>query len=79
MAQPVDPQRQAAALEALRTAVPQKSEAATFWERHGGKVVLAVALLLGVWLAARVVGGFLRASVDETSRAQEDLRRGLRR
>lgn len=74
---PVDPQKQAAALEALRTAVPPKTEAESFWERHGGKVIVAVAVLLGLWLAARVVGGFVQHSVDETGRAEETLRRGL--
>ena len=76
---PVDPERQAAALEALRTAVPPRPRAASFWERNGGKVVLAVALVLGVWLFARVVGRLIGTSVAETSRAEEDLRRGLRR
>jgi hypothetical protein len=78
-ARPVDPQKQAAALEALRTAVPPRPLAATFWDRHGGKVVFAVALVLGVWLFARVVGRFIGHSVAETSRAEEELRRGLRR
>ena len=76
---PVDPKRQAAALEALRTATPAKSEAASFWERHGGKLIITGVLLLGIWVGARVVGAFVRNSVDETSRAQDDLRRGLRR
>ena len=79
MAAPVDPKRQAAAIEALRAAVPPKSEAETFWQRHGGKVVVAAALLLGLWLVSRAVGAFVRSSVDGTTRAQEDLRRGLHR
>ena len=76
---PVDPQRKAAALEALRNATPPKSQAASFWARHGGKLILAGVLLLGIWVGTRLVGAFVRSSVDETSRAQDDLRRGLRR
>jgi len=76
---PVDPQRQAAALEALRNATPPKSEAASFWGRHGGRLILAGVLLLGIWVGAWLVGAFVRSSVDETTRAQDDLRRGLRR
>ncbi len=76
---PVDPQKQAAALEALRTAVQPRPAAASFWERHGAKVVLIVALVAGVWVFARVVGKFIGTSVAETSRAGDDLRRGLRR
>ena len=76
---PVDPKRQAAALEALRTATPPKSEAASFWARYGGRLILAGVLLLGIWAGAWMVGAFVRNSVDETTRAQDDLRRGLRR
>jgi hypothetical protein len=78
-AEPNEAQRRAAALEALRTAPPQKSEAASFRERYGGKLILAAAVLLVLWLAVRAVGSFLHTSVDETRRAEEDLRRGLRR
>ena len=79
-AEPNDAQRRAAALEALRTAAPpQKNEAASFWERYGGKLILAAVVLLGLWLAVRAVGSFIGTSVNETSRAEEDLRRGLRR
>ena len=75
---PGEAERRAAALEALRTA-PPPAEAHSFWQQRGGKVVLAVAILLGFWLAMRAVGRFMRNSVAETARAEEELRRGLKR
>ncbi|MCA1827640.1 MAG: hypothetical protein ABR567_21445 [Myxococcales bacterium] len=75
--EPNDAERRAAALDALRTAEPAKS--VTFWDRHGSKVILAVVLVVGIWVGTRLVGAFIRSSVDGTTRAQDDLRRGLRR
>ena len=76
---PKEAERRAAALEALRNAPPPKTEVESFWQQNGGKIVLAVALLLGLWLVTRVVGGLVHTSVSETSRAEEELRRGLKR
>ena len=76
---PKEAERRAAALEALRNAPPPKTEAESFWQQNGGKIVAAVAILLGLWLVTRAVGGFLRTSVSETDRAQEEIRRGLKR
>ena len=72
-------QKQAAALEALRHGPPPKSGAATFWQQHGGKLIATVALLLGLWLLARLVGSFMHTSIAETERTQEELRRGMGR
>jgi hypothetical protein len=72
-----DAERRAAALEALRAGQPASSPAATFWQQHGGKVIFAVALVLGIWLFARVVGSFVKTSIAETHRTQEEVRRGL--
>jgi hypothetical protein len=78
---PSDPEaeRRAAALEALKIAPLPRTEAESFWQQHGGKIVGAVALLLGLWLVSRAVGGFMRHSMSESDRAQEELRRGLKR
>jgi len=73
----VDPKRQAAALEALRTAEPART--ASFRERYGGRLILLGVVLLALVVGVRLVGAFLRTSADESSRAQEELRRGLRR
>ena len=70
-------ERRAAALDALKTASPRETQ--TFWQQHGTKIAGAVALLLGLWLVTRAVGSFLRTSVEETTRSQEELRRGMRR
>jgi hypothetical protein len=75
---PDDASRRAAALQALSQAQPAQSAGATFWERHGGRIVLAGVLLLGLLVVALAVGKFLRTSISETSRAEQELRRGLR-
>jgi hypothetical protein len=72
-------QRRAAALEALKHAPPQQRDSGSFWNRHGAKVAAIVALALGLWLMARAVGAFMRHSISETERADEELRRGMRR
>jgi hypothetical protein len=69
--------RRAAALQALSKAQPAQSAGATFWERHGGSIVLGGILLVGLVLVALAVGKFLRTSISETSRAEQELRRGL--
>src|SRR5205823_258492 len=69
--------RRAAALEALRQGQPAVSPQATFWQRHGGKIVLAAVVLLVIWIGARAVGRFMQASVSETGRAQDQLREGM--
>jgi hypothetical protein len=79
MAPDPEAERRAAALEALKISPPPRSEAESFWQQHGGKIVGAVALLLGLWLVSRAVGGFMQHSLSESERAQEDLRRGLKR
>lgn len=76
---PKEAERRAAALEALRNAPPPKTEMESFWQQYGARLVAAVAILLGLWLVTRAVGGLLRTSVAETDRAQEDIRRGLKR
>jgi fatty acid desaturase len=76
---PKEAERRAAALEALRHATPPRSEAATFWEQHGRKIIGGLLLLFGLWLVARAVGGFMHSSASETEKAQEVIRRGLRR
>lgn len=78
-AAPGDAERRAAALQAMSQAQPAKTSGATFWEQHGGKVILAVVLLATLWLVSLGVGKFLRSSVAETDRAGQDLRRALRR
>jgi hypothetical protein len=78
---PLDPreaERRAAALEALRREQPAKSAGMTFWQRHGGKVVLSAVLLLAFWLVGLGVGKYLRTSISETSRSEEELRRAMR-
>ncbi len=77
--EPTSAERRAAALEALKNAPPERGQAASFWERSGAKVVGAIALVLGLWLAVRAVGAFVRTSTSESDRAQEELRRGMRR
>ena len=77
MGEPNEAERRAAALDALKNQTPAETQ--TFWQQHGAKVIAAVAILLGLWLVARAVGSFMRTSVDETSRSQEELRRGMRR
>lgn len=69
--------RRAAALDALRTAPP--AETRTFWQEHGNKIMIGGAVLLAIWLGTRMVGSFLRTSAEESSRAEEELRRGLKR
>lgn len=76
---PKEAERRAAALEALRRAPPPAADGGSFWSRHGRTVIALAGLALGLWLFTRAVGGFLRSSVTETSRSQEELRRGLRR
>jgi hypothetical protein len=75
---PDEAARRAAALEALSKGQPAQSASATFWEKHGGRIVLGGVLLLALVLVALGVGKFLRTSISETSRAEQDLRRGLR-
>jgi len=77
MGEPRDAERRAAALDALKSQSPVETQ--TFWQQHGAKVIAAVAVVLGLWLVTRAVGSFLRTSVDETSRSQEELRRGMKR
>ena len=77
MGDPKEADRRAAALDALRAAPP--AEPRTFWQEHGNKILLAGGILLALWLVMRMVGGFLRTSADETSRAEEEIRRGLKR
>ena len=78
-ADPNEAERRAAALEALRFAPPETTDAGSFWSRHGRTVVALVAFGLGLWLVTRAVGGFLHTSQAETDRSQDELRRGLRR
>jgi hypothetical protein len=75
----VDPERRAKALEALRIGRPAPSQASTFWSQHGGKVMLAAVLALGLWLVAGAVGRFMHTSISETERSEEVLRSGMRR
>ena len=76
---PKEAERRAAALEALRVAPPPSLDTGSFWGRHGRTVVSLLAIALGLWLLTRAVGSFLHSSVSETSRSQEELRRGMRR
>ena len=76
---PKEAERRAAALEALRVAPPPALDTGSFWGRHGRTVIAVVALLAGLWILTRAVGSFLHSSVSETSRSQEELRRGMRR
>jgi hypothetical protein len=78
---PTDPgeaARRAAALEALRKEQPAKSAGTTFWQQHGGKMILAAVLLLAFWLLGLGVGRYLRTSISETSRSEDELRRAMR-
>jgi hypothetical protein len=70
--------RRAAALEALRIERPAAPPAASFWQEHGGKVILVTGLTLGIWLLARGVGSYMQSSSAETEKAQETIRKGLR-
>ncbi len=76
---PIDPAaRRAAALEALRANPAPASAPATFWKQHGGKLILAGALVFSVWLLVRGVGRLVQTSVSETARSEEVLRRGMK-
>ena len=75
---PDEAARRAAALQALSQAKPVQSAAATFWEQHGGRIVIGGILVLALLLVSLAVGKFMRTSISETSRAEQDLRRGLR-
>lgn len=70
--------RRAAALAALQQKVPATPPAQAFWQRNGARIVIGAALLLGLVLIARAVGSFMRTSVSETNRAEQDLRKGMR-
>jgi hypothetical protein len=74
----IDPQRRAAALQALQEKRPATPPAKAFWERHGARIGVAVAVLLALALAARAVGTFMRSSISETARAEQELRKGMR-
>jgi hypothetical protein len=76
---PKEAERRAAALEALRNGPPPRSEAQTFWEQHGRKIIGGLLLLFGLWLVVRAVGGLLHRSASETERAEDVIRRGIRR
>jgi hypothetical protein len=75
---PGEAARRAAALEALRREQPAKSAGTTFWQQHGGKVILAAFLLVAFCLVGLGVGKYLRTSISETSRSEEELRRAMR-
>ena len=75
---PEEAARRAAALQELSKAQPPASAGATFWQQHGGRIVLGGILLLGLLVVALAVGKFMRTSISETNRAEQDLRRGLR-
>ena len=70
--------RRAAALAALQQKAPATPPALAFWQRHGARIVIGAVLLLGLVLIARAVGSFMRTSVSETNRAEQELRKGLR-
>jgi hypothetical protein len=70
--------RRAAALAALQQKVPATPPAQAFWQRHGLRIAIGAALLLVLVLIARAVGSFMRTSVSETNRAEQELRKGLR-
>ena len=70
--------RRAAALQALSKAQPAQSAGATFWEQHGGRIIVGGILFVALLVIALAVGRFVRTSISETSRAEQDLRRGLR-
>lgn len=70
--------RRAAALAALQQKAPATPPAQAFWQRNGAGIAIGAALLLGMVLIARAVGSFMRTSVSETNRAEQDLRKGLR-
>ena len=70
--------RRAAALGALIQGQPAKSTAATFWTRHGGRIALGGILLLMLIGVATGVRKFMRTSISETARSEQELRRGMR-
>jgi hypothetical protein len=70
--------RRAAALAALQQKVPVTPPAQAFWQRNGIRIAVGAALLLGLVLIARAVGSFMRTSVSETNRAEQELRKGMR-
>jgi hypothetical protein len=70
--------RRAAALAALQQKAPATPPAQAFWQRNGARIAIGAALLLGLVLIARAVGSFMRTSVSETNRAEQDLRKGMR-
>ncbi len=70
--------RRAAALAALQQKVPATPPAQAFWQRNGIRIAVGAFLLLGLVLIARAVGSFMRTSVSETNRAEQELRKGLR-
>jgi hypothetical protein len=74
----IDPQRRAAALQALQEKRPATPPSKAFWERNGGRIAIAAAVLLALLLVARAVGAFMRSSISETARAEQELRKGLR-
>ena len=76
--EPEEAARRAAALGAMGKAQPAKSAGATFWQQNGGRIVIGAFLLLGLLLVALGVGKFMRNSISETGRAEQDLRRGMR-
>jgi hypothetical protein len=65
-------------LEALSKAQPTKSARANFRERHGRGILVGGALLLVLLLITLAVGKFVRTSISETSRSEQELRRGMR-
>ncbi len=74
----IDPQRRAAALQALQEKRPATPASKAFWERNGARIGVACAVLLALVLAARAVGVFMRHSISETARAEQELRKGMR-
>ena len=71
-------QRRAAALAALQQKRPATPAPKAFWERNGARIAIAAILLVALVLVARAVGSFMRTSISETARAEQDLRKGLR-
>jgi hypothetical protein len=73
-----DARRRAAALEALKEKRAPAPAARSFWERNGFRVLVVAGLVLALALIARAVGSFMRSSISETSRAEQELRKGMR-
>jgi len=71
-------QRRAAAIQALQEKRSPTPPAKAFWERNGARIGIAIALLIALALVARAVGSFMHTSISETSRAEQDLRKGMR-